>query len=330
MTDVLIDLTEHRTLTRENARRALIDLATGGFNPAQASAFLTSYMMRTISISELQGFRDAMLELCIPVSFYQPVMDVCGTGGDGKKTFNISTTTAFVVAAAGQAVAKHGNYGVSSISGSSNVLEYLGCRFLDDPLELTRCLDETNICFMHAPTFHPAMKNVASIRKELGIRTFFNMLGPMVNPARPHRQMIGVFGLELARQYGYLYQDTGVYFSVFHDAGGYDEITLTGPVKVFSSSGEMMLTPQDFGLEMTRPQDLLGGSTIEDAAAIFLRILEGRGTPAQQRVVVANAALALQTAGHAHALPACVALATEALESGNALTTFKRFQHFTS
>ncbi len=184
----------------------LVDLASGKFNPSQTSAFMTVYMMRGITVDELAGFRDAMLELCIPVKFDEPVMDLCGTGGDAKNTFNISTLSSFVVAAAGQPVAKHGNYGVSSLSGSSNILEYFGYKFTNDKDELKRSLDRANICFMHAPLFHPAMKNVAPIRKELGVKTFFNMLGPMVNPASPKRQLVGVFNLELARQYDYLYQ----------------------------------------------------------------------------------------------------------------------------
>ena len=285
---------------------------------------MTVYMMRAITISELQGFRDAMLELCIPVRFDEPVMDVCGTGGDGKNTFNISTLSSFVVAAAGQPVAKHGNYGVSSVSGSSNVLEYFGFRFTNDYEHLKRSLEETNICFMHAPLFHPAMKNVAPIRKELGVKTFFNMLGPMVNPALPPRQLVGVFNLELARQYGYLYQDTGKSFIILHDMNGFDEVSLTGGVKVFSNQGECVLEPGDFGLEELQTMELAGGATVEASARIFRDVIEGKGTHAQMAAVMANAGLALFCGDPARSLQDCVALAGEMLRSGKALQVFRK------
>ena len=208
MKEILNELIDHRSLSKETARNVLIELASAKYNASQMAAFMTVYMMRSITVNELQGFRDAMLELCVPITFDAPVMDVCGTGGDGKNTFNMSTLSSFIVAAAGQPVAKHGNYGVSSACGSSNLLEFFGYKFTNNIDELKRSLDRANICFMHAPLFHPAMKNIAPIRKELGVKTFFNMLGPMVNPAFPKRQMVGVFSLELARQYGYIYQET--------------------------------------------------------------------------------------------------------------------------
>jgi anthranilate phosphoribosyltransferase len=223
MKEIFNELIDHRSLTKESAKNVLVEFASGKYNPSQMAAFMTVYMMRSITVDELQGFRDAMLELCVPVRFDPPVMDVCGTGGDGKNTFNMSTLSSFVVAAAGQPVAKHGNYGVSSACGSSNLLEYFGYKFTNNIDILKRTLDEANICFMHAPLFHPAMKNVAPIRKELGVKTFFNMLGPMVNPAFPSRQLVGVFSLELARQYGYLYQDTDKKFVILHSLDGYDE-----------------------------------------------------------------------------------------------------------
>src|SRR3954467_5302161 len=225
MKAILNELIEHRSLTKETARQVLVELASGKYNPSQTTAFMTVYMMRSITVDELEGFRDAMLELCIRADFDQPVMDVCGTGGDGKNTFNISTLSSFVVAAAGQPVAKHGNYGVSSVSGSSNILEHFGYKFTNDIDTLKRNLDEVNICFMHAPLFHPAMKNVGPIRKELGVKTFFNMLGPIVNPSFPHKQMVGVYSLDLARLYAYLYQNTGKRFVILHSLDGYDEIS---------------------------------------------------------------------------------------------------------
>jgi anthranilate phosphoribosyltransferase len=324
MKQILHELTEHKSLNKDRSRQALIDLATGKFNPSQMSAFMTVYMMRPITLDELQGFRDAMLELCVVTRFDQPVMDVCGTGGDSKSTFNISTLSSFVVAAAGQPVAKHGNYGVSSVSGSSNVLEYFGLRFTNDRSVLERSLEKTNMAFMHAPLFHPAMKSVAPVRKELGVKTFFNMLGPMVNPAFPSRQMVGVFSLELARQYGYLYQQTKKDYAIVHDIAGYDEISLTGPFKIYSNEGERVLEPADLGFEELLPEQLSGGGSVKESAVMFMNILKGIGTVAQNNVVIANAGLALYTANRAAGMDAAIAKAREALESGRASETFER------
>src|SRR6478752_4307530 len=274
MKEILSELIEHRSLSKETAKNVLVDLASGKYNPSQMSAFMTVYMMRAITIDELQGFRDAMLELCIPVRFDEPVMDVCGTGGDGKNTFNISTLSSFVVAAAGQPVSKHGNVGVSSICGSSNLLQHFGYEFTNNTDELKKSLDRANIFFMHAPLFHPAMKNVGPIRKELGVKTFFNMLGPMVNPAFPPRQLVGVFSLELARQYGYLYQNTNKDFVILHDIQGYDEISLTGPFKMYTNGGEKVMEPADLDLPLVNAGELKGGETIEESAKIFMNILE--------------------------------------------------------
>ena len=323
MKKILNELIEHRSLSKDTARQVLIDLASGKYNQSQMTAFMTVYMMRSITIEELQGFRDAMLELCVPMKFDVPVMDVCGTGGDGKNTFNISTLSSFVVAAAGQPVAKHGNYGVSSVSGSSNVLEYFGYKFTNDRGELERSLERANIFFMHAPLFHPAMKNVGPIRKELGVKTFFNMLGPMVNPSFPPRQLVGVFSLELARQYGYLYQNTNKEFIVLHDLQGYDEISLTGPFKIFGNEGEKVFEPSDLGLPEIEAGAIMGGDTVEASAQIFLTILEGRGTTAQNGVIVANAGMALYCANRHSGMANAMANAKESLESGKALETFK-------
>ena len=324
MKKILTELVEHRSLSKETARQVLIDVASGKYNSSQMSAFLTVYMMRSITIEELQGFRDAMLELCIPMKFDLPLIDVCGTGGDGKNTFNISTLSSFVVAAAGQPVAKHGNYGVSSVSGSSNVLEYFGYKFTNDRGELERSLERANIFFMHAPLFHPAMKNMAPIRKELGVKTFFNMLGPMVNPSFPPRQLVGVFSLELARQYGYLYQNTKKEFVILHDLQGYDEISLAGPFKIFGNEGEKVLEPSDLGLPEIDAGALLGGSTVEASANIFMEILQGHGTTEQNSVVVANAGMALYCANRNAGIDSAIASAKESLESGRALKTFKK------
>jgi anthranilate phosphoribosyltransferase len=324
MKAILNELIEHRSLTKDSARQVLVDLATGKFNPSQTTAFMTVYMMRSITVDELQGFRDAMLELCIRAEFDQPVMDVCGTGGDGKNTFNLSTLSSFVVAAAGQPVAKHGNYGVSSACGSSNVLEYFGYKFTNDIDSLKRSLDRANICFMHAPLFHPAMKNVAPIRKELGVKTFFNMLGPMVNPAFPKRQLVGVFSLELARQYGYLYQNTTKDFVILHSLDGYDEVSLTGPLKYFYNDGEKVIEPVDFGFDEVSYDQIKGGTSVEQSAKIFLSVLEGKGTSAQNNAVVANAAMALYAADQKAGILKAVERAKEALLSGKANQSFKK------
>ncbi len=324
MKEILTDLIEHRSLTKDAAKQVLIDLASGKYNASQMSAFMTVYMMRAITIEELQGFRDAMLELCVPIKTDAPVMDVCGTGGDGKNTFNISTLSAFVVAAAGQPVAKHGNYGVSSVSGSSNVLEYFGYQFTNDKNKLEKSLEEANIFFMHAPLFHPAMKNVAPIRRELGVKTFFNMLGPMVNPAFPPRQLVGVFSLELARQYGYLYQNTDKDFVIIHDVNGYDEISLTGPFKLFTNSGEQMLEPADLGLQEVKATDIYGGETVEESAKIFMDVLEGKGTRAQNDVVIANSGMALYCGNREEGILSSIEKAKEALVSGRALEKFNK------
>lgn len=324
MKQILTELIDHRSLSRESARQVLVDLASGKFNPSQTTAFMTVYMMRSITVDELQGFRDAMLELCIPARFDQPVMDVCGTGGDGRNTFNISTLSSFVVAAAGQPVAKHGNYGVSSVSGSSNILEHFGYKFTNDLDQLKRSLDRANICFMHAPLFHPAMKNVAPIRKELGVKTFFNMLGPMVNPSFPTRQLVGVFSLELARQYGYLYQQTDKKFVILHSIDGYDEVSLTGNFKYYCNDGERMAGPADLGMKPVTQAMIGGGNTVEEAARIFMQVLEGKGNREQENVVVANAAMALYCATPERGLKTAVDLARESLRSGKALQCFKK------
>ncbi len=323
MKTVLNELIDHQSLSKEEARQVLLDLTSGKYNPSQVASFITVYMMRNITVDELQGFRDAMLEQCIPARFDQPVMDVCGTGGDGKNTFNISTISSFVVAAAGQPVAKHGNYGVSSACGSSNVLEYFGYKFTNDVDALNRSLDRSNICFMHAPLFHPALKNVAPVRKELGVKTFFNMLGPMVNPAFPKRQLVGVFSLELARKYGYLYQNSDKQFVILHALDGYDEISLTGAFKYFYNEGEQIANPADLRLPQLKYEDIGGGDTVEESARIFINILEGKGTVAQNAAVVANAGMALFCADQKNGIQNAVTKAKETLESGKALQSFK-------
>ena len=323
--ETLNHLLAHKTLSKDQAKAVLVAIGQGQYTPVQIAAFLTVYMMRSITVEELEGFRDAMLELCVAldVAGFDP-MDVCGTGGDGKDTFNISTLSAFVVAGAGQAVVKHGNYGVSSLCGSSTVMEYLGYKFTNDKSLIHKSLEEANICFLHAPLFHPAMKNVAPVRKELGVKTFFNMLGPMVNPAFPRKQMVGVFSLELARLYAYLYQQTDKQFTIVHALDGYDEISLTGSFKLVSNHAEQVFTPADLGMETLRADEILGGDTVHESAGIFMAVLQNQATPAQHQAVVANAAIALRTARPNLSLTEAVETAGASLASGAALQSFQR------
>jgi anthranilate phosphoribosyltransferase len=280
--------------------------------------------MRSITVEELSGFRDALLDLCVPFDTEgMSTIDVCGTGGDGKNTFNISTLSAFVLAGAGYKVTKHGNYGVSSISGSSNVLEHFGYQFTNDKSLLIKQLDTNNICFLHAPLFHPALKTVGPIRKQLGIKTFFNMLGPLVNPARPEQQMVGVFSLELARLYQYIFQKTDTKYSIVYGLDGYDEVSLTDDVKVKTAFSETILSPQSFGKQPLTQNQIFGGDTVQEAAHIFLTVLENKGTAAQRDVVVANTALAIQCFKPTTSLLDCVTEAEESLISGQALKKFK-------
>ncbi len=330
MKDTLQYLFDHRTLGKEDAKLILRNMAEGKYNDAEIAAFISVYLMRSITLEELAGFRDALLELCSPVDLSDfNTIDVCGTGGDEKNTFNISTMTAFLVAGAGAKVAKHGNYSVSSACGSSNVLEYFGYSFSNDPDRLKREMDKCNICFLHAPLFNPAMKNVAPVRRSLRIKTFFNMLGPMVNPSNPQNQMIGVFSLDVARLYHYLYQESGKEFCIVHSIDGYDEISLTGAFKAFTRSTERTFVPGDLGLDPVTPADIYGGTSVEMAASLFLKILEGKGSRAQNDVVVANAALALYCMVENPGMVQGLGRARESLESGSALKAFKQLIAYT-
>ncbi|ALL05117.1 anthranilate phosphoribosyltransferase [Pedobacter sp. PACM 27299] len=324
MKKILNHLFENKTFSRAEAQRILTAIALGEFNTSQIAAFITAYGMRNITVEELQGFRDAMLELCVKLDFSDyELVDLCGTGGDGKDTFNISTLASFVVAGAGHKVAKHGNYGVSSGCGSSNVIEYLGYKFTSDPDTLKRSLDTSGICFIHAPLFNPAMKTVAPIRKELGVKTFFNMLGPMCNPAQPKNQLVGVFSLELARLYAYLYQDTDKNYTILHAVNGFDEVSLTCDYKVFNKKGEALVKVSDIGFEEMDEALIKGGDTVVSSAEIFMNVLNGAGTDAQHNVVLCNAALAIQTISDTKSFADCFYEAEESLFSKNALKRFK-------
>jgi anthranilate phosphoribosyltransferase len=325
MKAILNHLFEYKTLDRAESKQILVNLAKGAYNQSQMAAFMTVYMMRSITVEELAGFRDAMLELCMPLELaHYDAMDVCGTGGDGKDTFNISTLSSFVVAGAGQKVCKHGNTGVSSVSGSSNIMEYFGFKFTNNLDKIEKSIENAGICFLHAPLFHPAMKNVAPIRKELGVKTFFNMLGPMVNPAKPNKQLTGVFSLELLRLYGYLYQQTTKNFAIIHALDGYDEISLTGNFRVFSNAGEKTYTVQDLGFKTLQPIELFGGNSVAENAVVFKNVLENKATEAQKNVVLANSAFALLAANPTKTLENCLETAKESLESGKALKAFHK------
>jgi len=326
MKQLLNRLINHETISKEEAKQVVVNISKGNYNQSQIASFLTVYMMRSITIEELEGFRDALLELCLAVDFPQyNTVDLCGTGGDGKNTFNISTVSSFVTAGAGIKVTKHGNYGVSSISGSSNVMEYLGIKFSNEKDYLEKCLDQAGICVLHAPLFHPAMKNVAPIRKELGVKTFFNMLGPMVNPSFPKNQLVGVFNLELARLYGYLYQNTDKNFTILYALDGYDEISLTGNTKVISNQSETMLSPESFGVQQIKQQDIFGGDTVKDSATIFMDVISGKGTEAQNNVISANAGMAIATVKKITPKEG-FELAKESLLSGKGLEALKKLQ----
>ncbi|WP_113653646.1 anthranilate phosphoribosyltransferase [Pedobacter namyangjuensis] len=325
MKKILNHLFENKTFSSLEAQKILTSIALGEFNTSQIAAFITAYGMRNITVEELQGFRDAMLDLCLPVDFSEfELVDLCGTGGDGKDTFNISTLASFVVAGAGHKVAKHGNYGVSSGCGSSNVMEYLGYSFTNDESKLKRSLDEAGICFLHAPLFNPAMKTVAPIRKELGVKTFFNMLGPMVNPAQPKNQIVGVFSLELARLYAYLYQKTDKNYTIIHAVDGFDEVSMTCDFKTFSKKGESLLKISDLGFEEIKETEIQGGDTVESSAKIFSTVLNGEATDAQTNVVLCNAALAIQTIKQNATFADCYYEAEESLQCKKALASFRK------
>lgn len=325
MKKILNKLFEHKALSREEARMVMLNLGKGMYNEPEMAAFVTVYLMRSISIDELTGFREALLELCLPVQLNAgDTIDIVGTGGDGKNTFNISTLACFIVAGAGFRVTKHGNYGVSSVSGSSDVLETLGYSFSSQTEKLTRELNEAGICFLHAPLFHPALKAVSGVRRNLGLRTFFNLLGPLVNPANPRYQVIGVYNAETARYYTYLLQEGETEFCILHTLDGYDEISLTDDAKIITRHGEQILSPEKLGKRTVKASDILGGNTVTDAAKIFRNILSGNGTWAQNAVVLANAAVAIQCIGKHSKYETAYDIAVQSLESGAAEKTFNR------
>ena len=324
MKEILQYLFNHNTLSKSEAKAILTEIAQNKFNENEVTAFVTVFLMRSITLEEMEGFQEALLRLSVPADLEtHDLVDIVGTGGDGKNTFNISTLASFVVAGAGQKVAKHGNYGVSTISGSSNVLEELGYQFKTNSEDLRQDLEKSNICFLHAPVFHPALRSVAPLRKGLGLRTFFNILGPLVNPAKPNFSMIGVYSLEIARIYQYLLQKNEENFLLVHALDGYDEISLTSDTKIFDKTGEYIFSAEELGFKNIDQESIFGGNTKQDAARIFRNILEGNGTYEQNSVVIANATMALKNTEKFGSYEDCLALAKESLESGKALQCLK-------
>ena len=326
MKQLLYRLFEHQYLGREEARVILQNIAEGRYNDAQIASLITVFLMRSISVEELTGFREALLDMRVPIDLaeFKPI-DIVGTGGDGKNTFNISTCSCFVVAGAGYNVVKHGNYGATSVSGASNVMEQHGIKFTNNNDQLRRNMEACHITYLHAPLFNPALKAVAPVRKNLGVRSFFNMLGPLVNPAMPAYQLLGVYNLPLLRLYNYTYQESGTRFAVVHSLDGYDEISLTADFKVAMPEKEKIYSPELLGFKRCQETDLDGGSTPEEAARIFDAVLENKATEAQRNCVVINSAFAIQVICPEKSIETCIAEAKESLDSGRALATFKQY-----
>ena len=326
MKQILNQLFNHQSLTRQEAAEVMTNIAAGKYNDAQIAAFITVYLMRSIELEEVIGFRNALLELALPMDLSEfDALDIVGTGGDGKNTFNISTCSCFTVAGAGYKVAKHGNYGATSVSGASNVLEYFGAKFTTDVDTIKKVLDVAGFAYLHAPLFNPAMKNVAPVRKNLGVRTFFNVLGPLISPVRPQYQCLGVYNLKMMRLYNYIYQNLGVQYSIVHSLDGYDEVSLTDTFKVQSNMGEFVYTPEKIGFKRLSQEDLWGGESVGDAAKIFMNVLENKATEAQRNAVVVNSAFAIQTRTPMKPLEQCIAEAEHSLAGGHAKEALVKF-----
>ncbi|GHT12207.1 anthranilate phosphoribosyltransferase [Bacteroidia bacterium] len=326
MKTILNKLFEHQALTQQEAAQVMTNIGNGKYNEAQIAAFVTVYLMRSIELDELVGFRNALLDMAIQLdlSEFNPI-DIVGTGGDGKNTFNISTCSCFVLAGAGYKVAKHGNYGATSVSGASNVLEYYGAKFLTDVAVAKKSLDKAGFAFLHAPLCNAAMKNVAVVRKNLGVRTFFNVLGPLISPIKPKYQCLGVYNLKMLRLYNLINQKIGTQYSLVHSLDGYDEISLTSTAKIVTNRGERTYAPHDLGFATLQQQDLWGGNKVEDAAKIFMNVLKNEATPAQRDVVLINSAAAIATFNFDKPLSACVDEARNSLNSGRARQAFGAF-----
>ncbi len=327
MKKILEKLFDHNYLEYEESKKVLKEISSKKYNNSQVASFLTVFKMRNPSVQEIEGFRDALLDLCVKIDLSSDfeTIDLCGTGGDGKNTFNISTISSFVVAGAGYKVTKHGNYGVSSSCGSSDVLQQLGIKLSNDDGYLKKCLDKGNFCYLHAPLFHPAMKNVAGVRKELEFKTFFNILGPLVNPLQPKNQLCGVYNLEISRLYGYVFENSKKNYSILYSLDGYDEISLTSDFMKISRNDSTINSPDYFGFNKINPDEIKGGESIEDSASIFTKILENKATKSQTDVVLANSAIAIQTITN-KTIDECLSIARQSIDSGSALNCLKRIQ----
>ena len=327
MKKILEKLFDHNYLEYEESKKVLKEISSKKYNYSQVASFLTVFKMRNPSVQEIEGFRDALLDLCVKIDLSSDfeTIDLCGTGGDGKNTFNISTVSSFVVAGAGYKVTKHGNYGVSSSCGSSDVLKQLGIKLSNDDGYLKKCLDKGNFCYLHAPLFHPAMKNVAGVRKELEFKTFFNILGPLVNPLQPKNQLCGVYNLEISRLYGYVFENSKKNYSILYSLDGYDEISLTSDFMKISRNNSTINSPDYFGFNKINPDEIKGGESIKDSASIFTKILENKATKSQTDVVLANSAIAIQTITN-KTIDECLSIARQSIDSGSALNCLKRIQ----
>jgi anthranilate phosphoribosyltransferase len=326
MKQILNQLFNHQSLTREEAAEVMTNMAAGKYNESQIAAFISVYLMRSIELDEIIGFRDALLNTAISIdlSEFEP-LDIVGTGGDEKNTFNISTCSCFTLAGAGYKVAKHGNYGATSVSGASNLLEYYGAKFTTDINIVKHSLEKTGFAYLHAPFCNPAMKNVAPVRKNMGVRTFFNVLGPLISPARPQYQCLGVYNLKMMRLYNYIYQNLGVQYSIVHSLDGFDEISLTDTCKIVTNKGEFVYTPEELGFKKAEQNELWGGNTVSDAAKIFMNVLENKSSEAQRNAVIINSAFAIQTRCPDKSIEQCKDEAIESLESGHAKKVFVKF-----
>ena len=327
MKKILEKLFDHNYLEYEESKKVLKEISSKKYNDSQVASFLTVFKMRNPSVQEIEGFRDALLDLCVKIDLSSDfeTIDLCGTGGDGKNTFNISTISSFVVAGAGYKVTKHGNYGVSSSCGSSDVLQQLGIKLSNDDGYLKKCLDKGNFCYLHAPLFHPAMKNVAGVRRELEFKTFFNILGPLVNPLQPKNQLCGVYNLEISRLYGYVFENSKKNYSILYSLDGYDEISLTSDFMKISRNDSTINSPDYFGFNKINPDEIKGGESIKDSASIFTKILENKATKSQTDVVLANSAIAIQTITN-KTIDECLSIAKQSLDSGSALNCLKKIQ----
>ncbi len=325
MKEILTHLFDKNTLTKQEAKDVMLQIGQGKYSDPEIASFITVFLMRKIHPDELSGFREAFLDLCVPVNLSNfNTIDVCGTGGDEKNTFNISTLSAFVLAGANVKVVKHGNYGVSSSCGSSNILESLGYTFSNDNNKIRKEIEEANICYLHAPIFHPSMKYVVPVRKSLKLKTFFNLLGPMVNPAKPQNQIVGVYSEEALELYHRVFLAAGIHSIILYSLDGYDEISLTGNFQAISQNEDKIYTPESIGLQNVKPEELFGGNTVEEATKLFVDILEGKGTSAQNAVVIANSGFALKCYFPDKSIQECISTAKESLESKNALNAMKK------